>query len=219
MDGPCHLGIIAFTLTALVTFYYYYLHLYGQDRELQTQTPGGHHMMGSPEHGMMHHSSPIRPDPSRQGQRVYVGNLSWNVDKEQLRQHMSEVGDVLYAEVLIEPSGRSKGCGIVEYANASQAALAMERMHNTTLNGRAIFVREDREVGFSMQPMPHHHVNGHMGHHPHMMAGGMMGMPPHPHVPPPHPHMMMGPPRGPFGAMPPSPRGAIGTRVFVVSSL
>lgn len=31
-------------------------------------------------------------DPSRQNHRVYVGNLSWNVDREQLKQHMSEVG-------------------------------------------------------------------------------------------------------------------------------
>lgn len=30
-------------------------------------------------------------DPAKQAQRVYVGNLSWNVDREQLRQHMAEV--------------------------------------------------------------------------------------------------------------------------------
>lgn len=43
-----------------------------------------------------------------QAQRVYVGNLSWNVDREQLRQHMAEAGEVTFAEVLTEPSGRSK---------------------------------------------------------------------------------------------------------------
>ena len=32
-------------------------------------------------------------DPTKQAQRVYVGNLSWNVDREQLRSHMAEVGD------------------------------------------------------------------------------------------------------------------------------
>jgi hypothetical protein len=48
-----------------------------------------------------------------QAQRVYVGNLSWNVDREQLRTHMADAGEVTYAEVLTEPSGRSKGCGIV----------------------------------------------------------------------------------------------------------
>ncbi len=52
-----------------------------------------------------------------------------------------------YAEVLTEPSGRSKGCGIVEFAAAEQAAAAIERLHNTQLNGRPIFVREDRESG------------------------------------------------------------------------
>ena len=50
--------------------------------------------------------------PFLQAQRVYVGNLSWNVDREQLRQHMAEAGEVTYAEVLTEPSGRSKVCMI-----------------------------------------------------------------------------------------------------------
>lgn len=86
-------------------------------------------------------------DPARQAQRVYVGNLSWNVDREQLRTHMGEVGEVSYCEVLTEPSGRSKGCGIVEYNSSEEAAAAIERLHNTTLNGRPIFVREDRESG------------------------------------------------------------------------
>jgi len=172
-------------------------------------------------------SSPTRLDPARQPHRVYVGNLSWNVDKEQLRQHMSEAGEVVFAEVLTEPSGRSKGCGIVEYATPAQASSAMERMHNTTLNGRAIFVREDREHGGGGGgggPMHHHmaqlHHNGH-GHMPppppHMMGGpGMMGMPP-PHSPlAPYPHTMMQAPRAPYPGMPPSPRGPVGTRVFVV---
>jgi RNA recognition motif-containing protein len=41
--------------------------------------------------------SPYRFDPGRQNHRVYVGNLSWNVDRDQLRQHMSEVGGGLRA--------------------------------------------------------------------------------------------------------------------------
>ena len=55
-------------------------------------------------------SNPLHPPPHPppQAQRVYVGNLSWNVDREQLRQHMAEAGEVTFAEVLTEPSGRSK---------------------------------------------------------------------------------------------------------------
>lgn len=44
------------------------------------------------------------------------------------------------------PNGKSKGCGIVEYATAQEAETAVEKLSNLTLNGRPIFVREDREA-------------------------------------------------------------------------
>lgn len=81
-----------------------------------------------------------------QSRRVYVGNLAWDVAWQDLKDHMREAGDVLYAEVLMEHDGRSKGCGIVEYANASEAQEAIANLTDTELKGRMIFVREDRET-------------------------------------------------------------------------
>jgi RNA recognition motif-containing protein len=54
------------------------------------------------------------------GRRVFVGNLSWEVAWQDLKDHMrGPNGDlnVLHAEVMMDGSGRSKGCGIVEYAS------------------------------------------------------------------------------------------------------
>jgi len=79
--------------------------------------------------------------------RVYVGNLSWDVVWQDLKDHMREAGEVLFAEVMTGGDGRSKGCGIVEYATAEQAAEAISTLNDTDLNGRMIFVREDRETG------------------------------------------------------------------------
>ena len=42
-------------------------------------------------------------------------------------------------------SGRSKGCGIVEFSTADEAAEAMASLTDTELDGRVIGVREDRE--------------------------------------------------------------------------
>lgn len=78
--------------------------------------------------------------------RVYVGNLSWSVSWRELKDHMKSVGDVLRADVLTSYDGRSKGCGIVEYASAAEAQKAVEELNNTELMGRQIFVREDREA-------------------------------------------------------------------------
>lgn len=54
-------------------------------------------------------------------------------------------GEVVHADVLTLPNGKSKGCGIVEYSTPQEAQDAIEKLSNLTLNGRPIFVREDRE--------------------------------------------------------------------------
>jgi len=79
---------------------------------------------------------------------VYVGNLSWDVSWQDLKDHFKSAGQVQHADVMLEPgTTRSKGCGLVTFANARDAATAISTLHDTELNGRLIFVREDRESG------------------------------------------------------------------------
>ncbi|CCG81830.1 Predicted protein [Taphrina deformans PYCC 5710] len=54
-------------------------------------------------------------------------------------------GEVLHADVLMNSDGRSKGCGVVEYATASEAQRAISELSNQTLSGRMVYIREDRE--------------------------------------------------------------------------
>jgi len=96
-----------------------------------------------------------------QNRRVYVGNLSWDVAWQDLKDHMRQVGDVLFAEVMTESDGRSKGCGIVEFAQPSEAQQAIIDMTDTELKGRMIFVREDRETG---QNRENSSTNNHQRH-------------------------------------------------------
>ena len=60
---------------------------------------------------------------------------------------MRDAGDVQYAKVLQDREGRSKGCGIVEFTTDEGARDAIEKLTDTELRGRKIFVREDREDG------------------------------------------------------------------------
>jgi len=76
--------------------------------------------------------------------RVYVGNVSFKSTSEGLKTHMAAAGKIVSAEVMAYPSGRSKGCGVVEYSSPAEAAAAIEKLTNSNLDGRAIFVREDR---------------------------------------------------------------------------
>ncbi|KAL7556807.1 hypothetical protein ACA910_005242 [Epithemia clementina (nom. ined.)] len=84
--------------------------------------------------------------------RVYVGNLSWDVAWQDLKDHMRSAGEVVHAEVITEFTGRSKGCGIVEYATEAEAQEAISTLTDTELNGRMIFVREDRESSQGAHP-------------------------------------------------------------------
>jgi len=77
--------------------------------------------------------------------RVYVGNLAWGVSWKDLKDHMRQAGNVAFADVMLEESGRSRGCGLVAYRSAEEAERAVEELHDTELMGRKIFVREDRE--------------------------------------------------------------------------
>ncbi|KAK9241272.1 hypothetical protein V1525DRAFT_334909, partial [Lipomyces kononenkoae] len=83
---------------------------------------------------------------STQEKRVYVGNLPYDVRWMHLKDFMRKAGEVVFADVLTLPNGMSKGCGIVEYATADQAQNAIATLTNQELNGRVIYVREDREA-------------------------------------------------------------------------
>jgi RNA recognition motif-containing protein len=58
---------------------------------------------------------------------------------------MRSAGEVTRADIMTGHDGRSKGCGIVEYATEEEAKKAVLTLNDTELKGRQIFVREDRE--------------------------------------------------------------------------
>ena len=65
------------------------------------------------------------------------------------------IGEVSRVEIISYPSGRSKGCAIVEFANVDDAARAINECSNQEIAGRKIFLREDREEkGFSTRSQP-----------------------------------------------------------------
>lgn len=89
------------------------------------------------------------------GTSVYVGNLSWGTRWQGLKDHMRQAGEVVHAEVFTESSGRSAGCGTVEYETVDAASRAIQTLNETELDGRNIFVRVDREQG---KPRPRRSV-------------------------------------------------------------
>eukprot|EP00088_Acartia_fossae_P039834 TRINITY_DN41457_c0_g1_i1.p1 TRINITY_DN41457_c0_g1~~TRINITY_DN41457_c0_g1_i1.p1 ORF type:complete len:222 (-),score=14.84 TRINITY_DN41457_c0_g1_i1:233-898(-) len=81
---------------------------------------------------------------STQGCRVYVGNLPYQFRWWELKDLAREVGDVVHTQIL-SYEGRSKGCGIIEFRTPEDAQAAIEKLNDRDVQGRLIFVREDRE--------------------------------------------------------------------------
>ena len=88
------------------------------------------------------------------GNKLYVGNLSYNVRDEDLQQAFAQYGGVSSAKVMMDrDTGRSKGFGFVEMGSDAEAQAAINGMNGQSLDGRAIVVnearpREERPGGF-----------------------------------------------------------------------
>ncbi|KAI9017315.1 hypothetical protein BC832DRAFT_544185 [Gaertneriomyces semiglobifer] len=93
-------------------------------------------------------SSKTRLDPNRPSRkecRVYVGNLAYETGWQDLKDYMRKVGEVVFADIILERTGRSKGCGVVEFATPEDAQKAIQELNDTPFMGRQVFIREDRE--------------------------------------------------------------------------
>ncbi|MEJ7913026.1 MAG: RNA-binding protein [Chitinophagaceae bacterium] len=74
---------------------------------------------------------------------IQVTNLSHNTVDSDLRKLFSFYGEVLSAEVLRDRiNGRSRGTAFVDMINDAQGALAINGLHRTQLDGKAIAVSE-----------------------------------------------------------------------------
>lgn len=77
--------------------------------------------------------------------KLYVGNLAYSTDEESLRKVFEQHGAVESINVIIDrDTGRSKGFGFVEMADAGQAQAAIDALNGTELDGRTIKVSESK---------------------------------------------------------------------------
>jgi RNA recognition motif-containing protein len=75
--------------------------------------------------------------------KLYVGNLPFTVDDQQLTDHFTTVGAVESAKVIMDrASGRSKGFGFVEMADDEGAQNAISQLNGKEFMGRAMTVAE-----------------------------------------------------------------------------
>ena len=81
------------------------------------------------------------------GNKLYVGNLPYQMRDSDLEQAFSQFGQVNSAKVMMErETGRSKGFGFVEMGSDAEAQAAISGMNGQPMGGRSIVVNEARPM-------------------------------------------------------------------------
>ncbi|HKP47867.1 MAG TPA: RNA-binding protein [Pyrinomonadaceae bacterium] len=85
--------------------------------------------------------------------KLYVGNLAFQTDSQQLQELFAQAGTVQSASIVEDrDTGRSRGFGFVEMSSAEEGAAAIAQFNGKEFNGRNLNVneakpRENRSFG------------------------------------------------------------------------
>jgi cold-inducible RNA-binding protein len=76
---------------------------------------------------------------------IFVGNLDFNTSEEELRHLFEAYGQVDRVSIMTDrETGRSRGFGFVEMANAEDGEKAIAGLNGTQVGGRTLNVNEAR---------------------------------------------------------------------------
>ena len=74
---------------------------------------------------------------------IYVGNISWGLNDQDLENVFAEYGTVTSAKIITDRmTNRSIGVGFVEMSDGAEAAI--EALNGTEVDGRELVVNESR---------------------------------------------------------------------------
>jgi len=77
--------------------------------------------------------------------KIYVGNLSFDVTEEELRQEFEAFGEVASVDIITDRySGRPRGFAFVEMASVSEGQAAITGLNGKTLKERTLNVNAAR---------------------------------------------------------------------------
>ncbi len=79
------------------------------------------------------------------GNKIFVGNLSWEATEEELNDLFAGAGEVTSVKIITDKfTGQPKGFAFVEMATDADAQKAIQALNGTVLKDRALTVNEAR---------------------------------------------------------------------------
>lgn len=96
--------------------------------------------------------------------KLYVGNLSHDLNNNDLQQLFEAHGNVVSAQIIMDrESGRSKGFGFVEMGSVTEAKEAIDALNGKEVHGRSLTVNEARPQAERPRRDGHHRSGGFRG--------------------------------------------------------
>ena len=88
---------------------------------------------------------------------IFVGNLSWDTEEEDLRDLFNTYGEVTKCTIPLErDSGRKRGFGFVEMTSESSEKIAIDDLQDVEWMGREIRVNKAEKKDRSRRNSRHH---------------------------------------------------------------
>ena len=76
---------------------------------------------------------------------IYVGNLSFDVTEEELKEVFAEYGDVSSVKIITDRyTGKSRGFGFIEIPNQAEAEASIKELNESSLKEKNIIVNQAR---------------------------------------------------------------------------
>uniref|UniRef100_A0A0E0LQP0 RRM domain-containing protein n=1 Tax=Oryza punctata TaxID=4537 RepID=A0A0E0LQP0_ORYPU len=93
----------------------------------------------------MTHTPPVKDHIFESPHKIYVGNIAWSVEPQELREYFSQCGTVVSTRLLTDrKGGRGRVYGFLSFASAEELEAAL-KLDNTHFHGRNILVRQAHE--------------------------------------------------------------------------
>ena len=97
------------------------------------------------------------PTPSNGGDEVksvFCTNLAWAIDDDAIKAHFADAGSILKIKWIEDrDTGKFKGMGVLEFADAATASKAVELKNETEVLGRTMYCRLDKPKPKSDRPV------------------------------------------------------------------
>ncbi len=78
--------------------------------------------------------------------KLYISNLSYTTTEDSLRAALEAFGEVTSVRIITDrETGRSRGFGFAEFANADDAKKALDSLNGQTVDGREVRIAEAKE--------------------------------------------------------------------------